>query len=76
MQIDKVIINDIIDWFGSKVTFSSETENTCNVSLKINENAIFFWAMQYGQHVKILEPAPLIDKIKKAAKDITKKYTT
>jgi predicted DNA-binding transcriptional regulator YafY len=76
MQADKTIINDIIDWFGSKVTFSNETENTCTVSLKINENAIFFWAMQYGEHVKILEPETLQERIKQSADNMAKKYTT
>lgn len=74
IQANKKIISDIIDWFGPNVHFSNESEGLCDVTFKANENAVFYWAMQYGEHVRVLEPAFLQERIKNAAKQIAAKY--
>ena len=71
----KDIISDIIDWFGNDVTFSKETEDECIVRVKVNENAMFCWAMQYGEHVEVLKPESLREKIKNAIEKMKIKYS-
>ncbi len=73
-RADRFIVNDIVDWFGTGVKFSNETENTVDVSVKVNEMAMFHWVMQYGTHVEILEPESLRSKVAEAVKGMNEKY--
>ena len=73
-RTDKDIINDIVDWFGTAVKFSNETEETVDVSVKVNENAMFHWAMQYGTRVEVLEPESLRKSLADAVRTMNEKY--
>ncbi|MDY6016774.1 MAG: WYL domain-containing protein [Oscillospiraceae bacterium] len=73
-RADRFIVNDIVDWFGTGVKFSNETDKTVDVSVKVNEMAMFHWAMQYGTHVEILEPESLRSKVAEAVKGMNEKY--
>jgi predicted DNA-binding transcriptional regulator YafY len=73
-RADKAILNDIIDWFGNQPEFSNETKGACEVSVRVNEQAMFFWAMQYGSYVEVLEPAGLRNQIRVAAEKMAEKY--
>ena len=73
-RTDKDIINDIVDWFGTAVKFSNETEETVDVSVKVNENAMFHWAMQYGTRVEVLEPESLRKSLADAVRAMNDKY--
>ncbi len=68
------VVSEIIDWFGRDVTFSSETEETVDVRVRVNEDAMFYWAMQYGEYVEVLEPAALREMVRKVADAIFKMY--
>ena len=74
-RTDKDIINDIVDWFGTAVEFSNETEETVDVSVKVNENAMFHWAMQFGTVVEVLEPESLRKSLADAIKAMNEKYS-
>ena len=68
------IVSEIIDWFGTDVTFSEPTDNEVTVLVKVNETAMFFWLMQYGEYTEVLEPQWLRDKVKYVAGEMVKKY--
>ena len=46
------------------------------VRARVNENAMFCWAMQYGPHVEVLAPAALRERVAKAAGEMARKYTS
>lgn len=73
-RADKDIINDIVDWFGTAVKFSDETKETVDVTVTVNENAMFHWAMQYGTFVEVLTPETLRSRIGEAIKNMNVKY--
>ena len=73
-RTDKYIINDIVDWFGTAVKFSNETEETVDVSVKVNENAMFLWSMQYGTRVEVIEPESLRKSLADAGRAMNDKY--
>lgn len=60
----KYILNDIIDWFGTDVSFSDETEDEVTVRLTVNLAAMRRWAVQYGPHVRVLSPEGLLEEVK------------
>ena len=75
-RADLRIVDQIIDWFGTDVTFTNETENTIDVSVRVNESAMFCWLMQYGLSCEVLSPASLRDSVKNAVREMAKKYET
>lgn len=66
-------VNDFVDWFGKDVDFSRKDGNIF-AELKVNEDALIYWSLQYGEHVEILEPAGTRQKIKLALENMLKKY--
>ena len=74
LEIDNTIIGQVIDWFGKGFKVISETESKCVISLTVDENALFYWAMQYGQFVKVIRPQAVADRILNTVKNIAMKY--
>jgi len=70
----RYIVNDILDWFGKDVTFYDPSEDEVTVSVTVCQEAMFYWSMQYGEHIEVLEPASLRDRVGTAAKSIAEKY--
>ena len=68
------IVGDIIDWFGTEISFSNERDCAVDVRVNVNEEAFFCWAMQYGQHIEVLKPESLRSRVKTAAMEIARKY--
>ena len=63
-RMKKHILNDVIDWFGTDVVFSEETEEEVIARVTVNWNAMHHWALQYARHVVILEPKDLAHQVK------------
>lgn len=72
-RADKRILNDIMDWF-SAADFSNELEDTIDVTVKVNRQAMFCWAMQYGPYVEVLKPAELREELGQSFAQIAKIY--
>jgi len=73
-RAQKYIVGEIIDWFGKDVRFSNETADEVTASVSVNLNAMRYWAMQYAQHIKVLSPQSLVDKIKEIIREVAEKY--
>ena len=65
MRTTPEMAGELIDWFGSGVTFSDETENSVIAHVTANLQAMRFWALQYAPYVTILAPQSLVDTVKK-----------
>lgn len=73
-RTQKTMVDQIIDWFGTELTFMNETENSVEVSVRVNENAMFFWLLQYGPFCEVLEPIDLRQRVKKAVDEMAARY--
>lgn len=60
----KYLMNDLVDWFGTDLFISDETEDEITVSVTVNLNAMRLWALQYALHVRVLEPESLREQLK------------
>ena len=69
------IVGDILDWFGRDVRFTNENDDEVDVSVSVNEQAMFYWALQYGVYVEVLKPEGLRQRITEAAAKMMGKYT-
>jgi len=53
----------LIDWFGKGFRIVKEDADGLIVSVACNELAMKYWALQYGEHVEVLEPKSLREAI-------------
>ena len=63
-RMKKSILNDVIDWFGTEITFFDETEDEVTARVTVNWHAMRHWALQYCRHVKVLTPTDLAETVK------------
>ena len=68
------IIDQVIDWYGKDAKITPENNEECIVTVSVNKNAFFCWAMQYGEHIEVLEPAEVREKIIYVIKGLNLKY--
>lgn len=68
------IIDQIIDWYGIDVDIKSINNDESLISVSVNKEAFFCWAMQYGLHIEVIEPLDIRNRIKESVKKITEKY--
>ena len=67
------VINDVMDWFGNNIRVYSKNDETY-VSLKVNEQALVYWALQYGKEVEIVSPNSTVELIKESINSLYNKY--
>lgn len=67
-------IDEVMDWFDGDVKFSEETENDVTVSVKVNRNAMKYWAIQYSTFVEVLSPLDLREEIGGTLAAAAKRY--
>ena len=73
-RVTKAMVSDVIDLFGTEVTFSDEDEAGVTVTAFSNEMAMEQFAMNFAPYVTILEPQCLREKVKSALGKALKKY--
>ncbi|GHU68185.1 DNA-binding protein [Clostridia bacterium] len=59
-------MDSIIDWFGTGVAVTELGDRRIEVSVIVNEQAMLYWALQYGPYVEILTPKSLRDSVRGA----------
>lgn len=75
MLVEENIISELVDWFGKDFyVIEKRRNNQVLVRLKCNEQAFFYWALQYGPYVEVLEPVTLRSKIAEAVCEMNEKY--
>ena len=63
MRVREVNRDALIDWFGKRFRIVKEDADGLIVSVACNELAMKYWALQYGEHVEVLEPKSLREAI-------------
>ena len=66
-------INDVVDWFGSDISIQ-RIKDDLFVNLRVNEDALVYWAMQYGESVEVITPKSSREKIKTILNKMLKQY--
>ncbi len=73
LKVEEWGINDAIDWLGKDIEISRE-EDGYLVRVKANEQAIAYWAIQFGGSVEVLAPESLRQQVAERVKAINQKY--
>lgn len=74
LRCRKEAADAIADWFGRDVRVLAQDDDGFTVQLTCNLNAMYYWALQYGHLVEVLEPAELRAEIKEAVAEMAKRY--
>ena len=74
MRTTPGMAGELIDWFGSGVTFTDETETSVIAHVTANIQAMRFWALQYAPYVTVLAPQSLLDMVKEDLSTALEKY--
>lgn len=70
---DDSAYNAVVEWFGEGVrTYTKECGTYAEV--RVNEMALIYWALQYGNGVEVLSPQSTRDKIKSAVCKLAERY--
>ena len=75
-RMKKQILNDVIDWFGTEIAFSDETEDEVTARVTVNWDAMHYWALQYWRHVRILAPNDLANRVQRDLAEALDCYRT
>ena len=68
------IIDQVLDWFGTDVNIVADTDDECFVEVKVNSDAFFYWVLQYGLHIEVLEPLCVREQLIDAIRKMGEKY--
>lgn len=74
MDVPQDMMNELIDWFGKDFRIISKAGSRMQIGFSCNRQAVFYWALQYGLFIEILEPVDLREDIKKAIRKMGDKY--
>lgn len=75
MLTNESMMNELIDWLGKDLRIrKTDAPGQIEVSFKCNEESMFYWALQYGPYVEVLEPVSLRERIKNAIREMNSKY--
>jgi len=72
-------IEHVLEWFGNDVSLLEDNEGTGDTiiaTVTVNDKAMLFWALQYGQAIEVLEPVYLREQIRDAVNAMAQKYNT
>jgi predicted DNA-binding transcriptional regulator YafY len=70
------MINEIVDWFGFDFDVIEKNDGLTEISVLVNEQAMFYWAMLYSTRVEVISPKRLRDKITESLAEVAEKYNS
>ena len=71
--LDKRAVTYVYDWFGKNAKVFSKDDKLM-ARIKSNDQAFFYWALQYQDNIKILSPQSMIDKVVDSLEKNIQKY--
>ncbi len=64
------LLDALVDWFGKDFDIVQHDGDRLLISVRVNLQAMKYWALQFGEHVEIVEPQVLRDEIRNIAENI------
>jgi len=70
---DEYAVNAVVEWFGKSARLYKQ-DGDIFASIQVNEQAIIYWCLQYGENVELISPASTRERIKEIVAGMNKKY--
>lgn len=78
LKTDAKFMNDLVDWFGKDFQimkkYTEDGVDMMEIHVYCNEQAMEYWALQYGKRVTVLEPPSLREKIREDIEGMRERY--
>ena len=78
LKTDAKFMNDLVDWFGKDFQimkkYTEDGVDMMEIHVYCNEQAMEYWALQYGKRVTVLEPESLREKIREDIEGMRERY--
>ena len=74
MLAEKDTLTELVDWFGTDFRIMEDKDDMLKIRVRVNPEAMRFWALQYGPSVEILQPIKLRNRLKADIEKMSKKY--
>ena len=68
------MMSNLVDWFGKDFRILNQDGDKITVRVVCNEQAMRYWALQYGPYVEVIEPESLRTQLKADVEEMYKKY--
>lgn len=75
MEAPVTMMDELIDWFGKDFRIINKADDRMEIRVTVNEEAMFYWALQYGPFVEVKSPEKLRDEIRDAVNEMAAKYS-
>ena len=69
------LMDELVDWFGKEFRVIEKSNGEITVRIFGNEQAMYYWALQYGDCVEVMEPKDLREKVKASVGRMAEKYS-
>ncbi len=74
LRTEASMMDSLTDWFGRDFHIRPEGDGRMIVTLRCNEEAMKYWALQFGAYVEIIEPAHLREDLKHVLLRMCRRY--
>ena len=74
MLAEKHLLTELVDWFGTDFRIMEDKDDMLKIRVRVNPEAMRFWALQYGPYVEILQPTSLRNRLKEDIEKMSRKY--
>ncbi len=69
------MMSELVDWFGTDFKILEKTTDSICIRVTCNQDALRYWALQYGPYVEIIEPVELRESLRDDVKKMFEKYS-
>ena len=74
-RCNETLMDELVDWFGKAFRVIEKSNGEITIRILGNEQAMYYWALQYGDCVEVMEPKDLREKVKAAVDRMAEKYS-
>ncbi|WP_031554844.1 helix-turn-helix transcriptional regulator [Oribacterium sp. FC2011] len=69
------MMSELVDWFGTDFKILEKNADSICIRVTCNQDALRYWALQYGPYVEIIEPESLRNRIIDDINNMKAKYS-
>ena len=69
------MMSELTDWFGKDFSIMKQNGDEITIRVVCNQEAMRYWALQYGPYVEIIEPKALREKLLNDVTGMVEKYS-
>ncbi len=69
------MMSELVDWFGTDFRIIEKDNDSICIRVNCNQDALRYWALQYGPYAEIIEPEDLRNRLLSDINGMHKKYS-